>query len=207
MDKPSISKELTVRYLITQGCSDFYKSEKTGRIYARKAALDKRYVQWCTASRSCGGYEESSPLRDGAVIRVIDDRGNLLFEELMEKRENGVSCMAEAKGYFASDRVKEIAIRYAELFHLISHDEWRKRLTCEKKRYDYDGDMDNWLYYEVKSNYTSIIDSVKVLGEDTKIKISKYKHRVCNLEWFRFSVMNSSASMREEMCGYLLCEE
>ena len=43
---------------------------------------------------------------------MIDDRGNLLFEELMEKRENGVSCMAEAKGYFASDRVKEIAIRY-----------------------------------------------------------------------------------------------
>lgn len=207
MGKPSISKELTVRYLITQGCSDFYKSEKTGRIYARKAALDKRHVQWCTASRSCGGYEESSPLKEGSVIRVIDDRGNLLFEEQMEKRKNGVSCMAEAKGYFASDRVKEIAIRYAELFHLISHDEWRKRLACEKKRYDYDGDMDNWLYYEVKSNYTSIFDSVKVLGEDTKIIISKYKHRVCNLEWFRFSVMNSSASMREEMCGYLLCEE
>lgn len=206
MGKPSISKELTVRYLITQGCSDFYKSEKTGRIYARKAALDKRHVQWCTASRSCGGYEESSPLKEGSVIRVIDDRGNLLFEELMEKRENCVSCMAEAKGYFASDRVKEIAIRYAELFHLISHDEWRKRLACEKKKYDYDGDMDNWLYYEVKSNYTSIIDSVKVLGEDTKIKISKYKYRLCNLEWLRFSVMNSSVSMREEMCGYLLCE-
>lgn len=63
MGKPSILKELTVRYLITQGCSDFYKSEKMGRIYARKAALDKRHVQWCTASRSCGGYEESSPLK------------------------------------------------------------------------------------------------------------------------------------------------
>lgn len=207
MGKTIVPKELTVRYLITQGCSDFYKSEKTGRIYARKAAIDKRYVHWCTASRSCGGYEESSPLREGSVIHVVDGRGNLLFEETMERREKGISSMAEAKGYFASDRVKEIAMHYAKLFHLIPHEEWRKRLAYEKKKCDYDDDMDNWLYYEVKSNYASIVDSVKVLGEDTDIKISKYKHRVCNLEWFRFSVLNSRVSMREELCGYLLCEE
>ena len=110
------------------------------------------------------------------------------------------------KGEFFSDLLKNEAQRYKDLFHLVSHEEWRTRLAQEKKKHDYSGMMDNWIYCESDIETRAVIDTVKILGKEKHIVLEKCKHSLCDLEWFSVIVTDLSMDITEAICGYAFIE-
>ena len=198
-------KIITVRFLDRQGCEDLYRCPGANQVYARQPSNDKEKVFWYTTSKWHGGYEASSHVRAGIVFRVIDASDNILFEENVYLAGQGT--YAEKKGEFYSDVLKKEAQRYKDLFHLISHDEWRTRLAGEKKNHSYSGMMDNWIYCEHTTMFRSYIDSVKILGREKHIIVEKCKHNCCSLEWFSFTIAESFKGTTEAICGYLFIDK
>ena len=133
-------KIITVRFLERQGCEDLYRCPGTNQVYARQPSNEKDKVFWYTTSKWNGGFEASSHVRAGIVFRVVDGSDKILFEENVYLAGHGT--YAVKKGEFFSDILKNEAQRYKDLFHLVSHEEWRTSLAQEKKKHDYSGMME-----------------------------------------------------------------
>lgn len=199
-------KIITVRFMARQGCEDLYKCERTGKVYARQPANSKKYVYWYTTTKWSGGYEASAPVRSGITFRVIDGSGNTLFEEVMIPSTSDTGSCAITHGDFLSEMLKDEARKYGETLHLLSHEEWRKRLAEEKAKHGFSGLMDNWIYCESDTETRVVIDTVKMLGKEKHIVLEKCKHRLCDLEWFSVVVTDLSMDITEALCGYAFIE-
>lgn len=197
-------KIITVRFLERQGCEDLYRCPGTNQVYARQPSNEKDKVFWYTTSKWNGDFEASSHVRAGIVFRVVDGSDKILFEENVYLAGHGT--YAVKKGEFFSDILKNEAQRYKDLFHLVSHEEWRTRLAQEKKKHDYSGMMDNWIYCESDTVTRAVIDTVKMLGKEKHIVFEKCKHSLCDLEWFSVIVTDLSMDITEAICGYAFIE-
>ena len=202
-----MGKTITVRYFATQNCEDLFKNIETGKVYARQLSSEKGVVYWYTTSKWAGGYECSSHIREGITMRVIDPSGDVLFEETMKGIENSSFTYAEKKSLSMDEAIKNIACKYANAMHLVTHNNWRLILANEKQRIGYTGYIDNWLYCEHKTTDRAVIDTVMILGKEKKIVTEKCKHNLCGLEWFAVTVTNEATDITEEICGYCFIKE
>ena len=199
-------KTITVSFMAQQGCEDLYRCVVTGKVYARQPARSKKYVYWYTTTKWAGCYEASAPVRSGITFRAVDGSGNTLFEELMIPSTSDTGSCAITHGDFLSEMLKDEARKYGETLHLLSHEEWRKRLAAEKTKHGYTGLMDNWIYCESDTETRVVIDTVKMLGKEKHIVLEKCKHRLCDHEWFSVIVTDLSMDVTEAICGYAFIE-
>jgi hypothetical protein len=79
-------------------CEDIYKGDN-GRYYVRQEVSNKYpdLVRWTTGSPWSGGVEADTPIKGGWTMRVVDEKGETVFEEQTYTHEwwgNGISKKA-----------------------------------------------------------------------------------------------------------------
>lgn len=198
-------KEITVRYFGSQSAEDLYRCVESGAVFARQPCDDK-CVRWLTTSKWRGGYEASCPLREGVIIHVVDNAGNLLFCETVKKADGYMDTVAEKAGPFSYEAIEALATDIAQRFNLASYYDWENWLLKDAEAAGYDGYYDNWLY---DAEYEAPVKIAKMdfLGASVYVISQRAKHRKCGKIWTDYEIRTVDLSTCVAICGCIIEKE
>lgn len=195
----------TVRFLSEQGAEDLYRSLGNGRVYVRQRC-DKDHVQWLTSVKWSGGYEASAPLREGMIVRVVDNCFNTIFEERIERAEGFCDTVAKKNGPFSDEAIKQQAKAVAERSNLKSYNDWKAWMMRSAKEYQFTGYYVNWCY---DAEYGPIrpLFHFEYLGIPAYCTTHAATHRVSGQKWQCVEIRDKSKQTVLEICGYVFEED
>lgn len=149
---------------------------------------------WYTVFPSNGYWESSSLVKKTVIFQIVDQKGNVLFEE-----GNGTPKTFTPISFYIKDRAKA----YGEEHGLVSHEQWVEKLTSGPAYEEYINNRnyrDNWLYYEIEVIKKKILDSFIYLGYKYTIAEIKQRHRVSGVEFTAYKIQLKDVNCG--ICGY-----
>ena len=191
-----------VKFFRQQGAEDLYKEVESKKVFARMPS-DENFVIWTTTSKWQMGYEADCHLREGLIMRVVDSKNNLIFEEKIEKSDSHFGTFARKNGPFSYDDEKNQAKKYAKALKLTPHRKWRQIMNSLLEKYNYQGYVDNWLYYEPVTKGETIIDRFESLGRKFTVVKQSVFHPICGKTWECIQLFNVTRGEPSEICGYI----
>lgn len=195
---------LTVTFMGNQNAEDLFYCKDTKKVYARQPSNVKDIVFWVTTCKWTGGYEADCPIRAGITMRVVDNSGEVLFEEKLEKDAWNGGTSAKKVGEFRRESVSRICSAFATEHSLTSYEEWKKWLTEDIKKYQYKDYVDNWLYWERFELGRVVVADACILGESYKVVRFKCRHRISGKTWKETELYDAKQEICEGICGYKL---
>lgn len=200
-----MSKVIEVKFKGQQGAEELYiGTGLTKKVYVRQPLPGEERVVWLTATKTEAGYEASSPIKAGTVIRVVagvKKEKTVIYEEIMEADETGADPSAERVEHFACDQLKATAKNLVKELGLHSYDSWAKWLLNERTRFGYTGYPDNWLHYGTTPVTTREHECVAIIGVPYKIVATEWRHMICGKNWVVYELKDTHGNVME-LCGY-----
>lgn len=197
---------LTVIFKATQDAEDLFYCKETKKVYARQPSNVNEIVFWRTTCKWTGGYEADCPIRAGITMRVVDNSGDVLFEEKLEKDAWNGGTSAKKVGEFSRESINRICSTYATEHALVSYEEWKKWLSADTEKFQYKYYVENWLFWERFELERTTVANVCILGEPYKVVCFKYKHRISGKIWEETEVYDNEERICEGICGYKFLE-
>lgn len=197
-------KVIEVKYKEQQGAEELYIS--TGvpkKVYIRQTCQDKERVVWTTATQHSGGYEASSPIKAGVIIRVVlgsKKEKITLFEETMEADADG-AVTAEKKERFACEQLKAAVEEFSQKLALHDYDSWAKWLLKDCAKHNYTGYQDNWLHFGTVPSDEVEVETLNIIGVPYKVVMTSWRHMVCEKTWKVVEIRDTKSNVLE-LCGY-----
>lgn len=194
----------TVHFLSEQGAEDLYRCHENGRVYVRQRC-DKDHVRWLTTIKWRCGYEASTHMKAGMVIRVVDSREQVLFEETLVRSDDYCDTVAKKVGPFSDEAIKQEAKAVAERSNLKSYNDWKTMMMRSAKEHKFTGYSDNWCY---DAEYGPIrpLFHFEYLGVPAYCTVQSATHRVSGQKWQCVEIRDKSKQTVLEICGYVLEE-
>lgn len=200
---------ITVKYYYTQGAEDLFKRvDAPNKVYARQSTnTNGEIVFWLTTSKWQGGYEADCPLKEGLTVRVVDEKGKILFEEILEKDDWNGGTSAKKNYPFVKEKIKEIEDDVAKRYKLQSYNEWSKWMIGLKEQHGYKGYDDNWRFCEdMLINKTTLSEGeYQYYGRKLILSRERYRHKIAGREyesyWLKEKTLENVA-----LCGYAFVE-
>lgn len=196
----------TVHFIGEQGAEDLYRCHENGRVYVRQRC-DKENVRWLTSIKWRCGYEASGPMRSGMVLRIVDGRNKLLFEETVEHKDGYDGTVAQKKAPFSDEAIKEQAKYVAETANLRSYNEWKSWMMRSAKKHKFTGYSDHWLYSKVQYSNVRPMFNFEYLGIPAYCTATDATHEVSGQKWTCVEIRDRGKQIVLEICGYTFCEE
>lgn len=191
----------TVRFMERQDAVDLYRCSENGRVYARMKGASQNTVRWLTTSAYCRGYEPDTPMKAGLRMDIVDGYSHNLFTEEIVSGPDCSGTYAEKQAPFSWETEKELAAKWRETFSLLSHEEWRKKLTEAKCHYAPAMDLDNWCYYETSTLRMTRVPEQDALGRRLYVECYKVEHRISHQRWTTYT-LTADPLTPLEICGY-----
>jgi len=185
--------KITFLHEDTGNCKTTFKEIGKENYYNRIEHNDSGY--WYTVYPSNGYWENNSKVKDDIVFEICNFDGNLLFTE----SNANIGAFKSI-----SQKAKEISIEWVKKLSLQSHEKWKKWLSDEMTACEYKGDIDNWLYYEPKSELEmgEIIYEYEHFGIKFHIFKLDMIHPICGKKWIDVSIINNCTNECLKICGY-----
>ena len=202
MEEASTQRLVTVMFTTAQGLDDIYRGTEDGQIYIRRPINTSACICWYTGyEKSAGRYEKERPIRAATTMRVVDDKGTVLFEETMGKH----FLSAPQTGKFSYEEERVIAEEWAAKLNLHTQGAWRAYLLQ-----DWEGQLPNicadaWLYSETKTVGCRILGRMKSLGRSLAVVEELCIHLKSRKAWKIIFLESGGVTLR--ICGYIWGEE
>lgn len=196
----------TVRFIGKQNAEDLYRCEENGRVYVRQRC-DNKVVRWLSSIKWRGGYEANCPLKEGLVLRIVDKKKQLLFEETVVKAEGYGDTVAFKVAPFSDEAIDRVAKDIAVRYKLSSYTDWKTQLMRSAREHKFTGYSDNWCYAEVKYRKVRTLFPVEYLGVTAYCTEQEATHKVSGQKWTCVEIRDEKKETVLEICGYILEEE
>ena len=200
----------TVSYFSTydEMTKELYRCEENGKIYCRqKVPGNDKQVRWLSTNKWRSGYEPDSPLKPGITIKVVDKRGQVVFEEVTKKTDDEEVSYAVKKHQFFSEEVKSIARREQKIRVLTEHNVFCKMICDKMQDYDYKGDRDTWFYGScVEELSEAVVATYETLRGPVSVYAIKNRHKVTGQMFMEYILKDKKDETVFDICGYALIE-
>lgn len=163
-------------------------------------------VFWFTTCEWTEGYEADCPIRAGITMRVVDNSGEVLFEEKLKKDTRNGGTSAKKVGEFSRESINRICSTYAAEHALASYEEWKEWLSEDIEKYRYKGYVENWIFWGQIELERTTVANVCILGEPYKVVCFKYKHRISGKIWEKTELRGNEERICVGLCGYKFLE-
>lgn len=191
-----------VRLIGRQSGEDLYRKVNSKAVYVRQQC-DDGHVRWLTSSAWSGGYEADCPMREGLVMKIINQSGDVLYEEALVKKEGYGGTVAEKKAPFSWEAIGELGVAVMTEFGLESYYAWKDWLMAEAEAAGYKGYRDNWLY-DAEYEEAEKIRWANILGQKMCVIRQKATHRVCGKSWIGYEIRLADMIDCQALCGFEL---
>lgn len=195
----------TVHFMHEQGAEDLFRCEDNGRVYVRQLC-DKDHVRWLTSVKWTGGYEADCPMKHGLTIKVVNRRGEVLFEEKITKKDGYWETVAVKTGPFSGEAIRQEAKAVAERSSLKSHNDWKSMMMRAAKKYEFTGYFENWCY-DAEYGPAKPLFHFEYLGIPAYCTVQSATHRVSGQKWKCVEIRDKSKLTVLEICGYAFEED
>ena len=198
-----MGKTINVRFFASQNAEDLYASvDSPKKVYVRQPANTEGLVFWLTFDKWQGGYEASAPIRADITMRVVDKKDAVLFEETLKSDYTNGDTIAEKKGPFSYEAIKELAADFEKAHGLKSYTDWRAFVLRDKDAFNNTDYNDNWLYWHVETLEQKILGKAEFLGQKCCFVEEKMKHKISGKEWTSYELMDDKKEITLALCGY-----
>ena len=197
-------KVIEVRFKEHQGAEELYISSGIPKkVYIRQPRQDSKEVLWLTATKSGNGYEASSPVKVGIVMRVVvgvKKKKETLFEETVVADGTGAPY-SEKVEHFACDQLRTAAKNIVTQHSLHTFESWKKWLLDERSKYRYEGCDDNWLFFGTEPGRSEVVETLNIIGVPYTVTSTPWRHMACSKTWNVLEIKDAQGNVLE-LCGY-----
>lgn len=196
----------TVHFMSEQNAEDLYRCNENGRVYVRQRC-DDDCVRWLTSVKWREGYEASAPMREGMILRIVDPRGKVLYEETLVHENGYCDTVAKKKAPFSDEAIKQQAKAVAEQANLRSYVEWKTWMMRYAREHKYTGYSENWCFAEVEYSKPRTLFNFEYLGVPAYCIAEDAVHKISGQKWTCIEIRDKSKQTVLEICGYQFEEE